>query len=152
MKALIYVLVVFAALLVLFIVQASTGLHVFWIFGVILSYPAFWMLCRSLRLIALAVSGRRAAGEVIAVRGRDNGILRVRYQDAAGTMHEAEERAVYGILIGNHPPQEVTVHYFRRFPKHISFGWRTMVYWLPIDLFWIAFTILCWVCFTGWLV
>ncbi len=150
MGALIYVLIVFAATLVLFWVEAFAGLHVIWVLGILLSCPAFWMLWRSLWLIVLEICGKKADAKVIAVRGRDNGIIRAQYRDERGEMHEAEERAVYGIMNRSCLPKDVTVRYFQRYPNRISFGWRTLIYWLPLNMFWIAFTILCWIGFTGW--
>lgn len=150
MGALIYVLIVFVSLIILFFIEAFAELHVMWILGIILSYPAFRMLCRTLQKIALALLGRKAVGGVIQVSGQDYGIVTVRYRDMMGNLHETEERAIYGFIKRKRPPEQVMIRYFQAFPKQICIGWRTVLYWMPIDLFWIAFTVLCWIAFTGW--
>ncbi len=147
MRALIYVLIAFLSLIVLFLVQTWTGLDVMWLFGVILSYPAFWLLCYTIRMIAITVLGKKTIGKVIAVKGRDDGIIKVKYRDTAGIEHEAEERAVFGILKRIHPPEQVEIYYFR---KWMNFGWRTIIYWLALDMICIPVTVLCWIGFTGW--
>ncbi|MBQ8010899.1 MAG: hypothetical protein IJ265_05035 [Oscillospiraceae bacterium] len=149
MRALIYVLIAFLSLLVLFFVQAWTGLHVIWLFGVILSYPAIWLLWYTIRMIAITVLGKKTMGKVVAVKGRGDDIIKVKYRDTAGNECESEERAVFGVLKRNHPPEHVEVYYFRRW---MNFGWRTIIYWLALDIIWLPLTIACWIGFTGWLV
>ncbi len=147
MGALIYVLIAFLSLIILFFVQAWTGLHVMWLIGVILSYPAFWLLWYTICMIVIIVFGKKTMGKVVAVKGRDDGIIKVKYRDTAGNECEAEERAVFGVLKRNHPPELVEIYCYR---KRMNFGWRTIIYWLALDIIWIPLTVLCWVCFTGW--
>ncbi len=147
MAALIYVLIVFVSLIVLFFVETWTGLHAMWIWGIILSYPAMWMLCYTIRMIVIMVFGKKTMGRVIAMKARDNSMIKVKYLDAEGNEREGEERAVFGIIKRIHPPEQVRVYHFR---KWMNFGWRTIIYWLTLDIMWIPLTVLCWICFTGW--